>query len=267
MGNFPKIQPIIDAALALDLANPNFEISDKERLLKEAAIRLGTMDYYRSFPMRVIYMTTYNSTGGSTQTTLNWAGLSAPKLDDGQMYIPFNDFFTEAKPKIPTEQVDHAYFLGIMRIERPYWSNWSNPSTWQTYFFGYQVTGTSQTFDITNILLNNSYDELSTGQPRCWINRTENRLEVTAPFGWGQLGIDAAIGFDSPEYVEMAKVDFLCKFISYRFIEAVIQARDGVKFDADFQISTEALQRRLEKLKEETDSIKNHSILQQAQWS
>ena len=267
MGNFVQIKKIIDAALALDLANPNFEISDKERLLKEAAISLGTMDYYRTFPMRVIYMTTYNSTGGSTETTLNWAGLSAPKLDNGQMYIPFEDFYTQGKPAVPAEQIEHAHFLGVMRVERPYWSNWSNPSVWQTYFFGYQVTGTSQTYDITNILLNNSYDELSTGQPRCWINRMENRVEVTNPYGWGQLAFDAAIGFDSPEYVEMSKVDLLCKFISYRFIEAIIQARDGVKFDADFQISTEALQKRLDKLREEVDSIKNHSLLSNAQWS
>ena len=266
MAQFGKIRPYIDAALSLDLGNPNFSVSSKETLIKEAAIELGTLDYYRCFPLRVIYMTAYNSTGGSTALSVDWTGVNQPKYDNGSMYIPFNDFFTNAKPKIPTEQVQHAHFLGIMRIERPYWGNWSNPSVWDSQFFGFPL-GTSTTFDITSILLNNSYDELSTGQPKCWINRTENRVELLSPWGLGQLSIEAAIGFDSPEYIEMTKLDWLCKFISKRFIEGIIQARDGVKFDGDFDISTDFLQKRLEKITEEVDSIRNHSILHQAQWS
>lgn len=264
MGTFSPIRPIIDRAINLDLANPNMAISTKEALLKEDAIALGCMDYYRSFPMRIIYCTTYNSSGGG-QTTFNWAGLAAPKLDNGGMYIPFTDILTGGSPKVPAEQMSHAHFLGVTRIERPYWSNYSNPSMWEKQMFGFQVS--APTFDITSTLLGNSYDELSTGQPQYSINRMEERVEVVAPWGFGQMAIYAAIGFDSPEYVEMSKVDWLCKFISLRFIESIIQARDGVKLDADFDISTEALKTRLEKLKEEVDSIKNHSVLHMAQWA
>ena len=38
MAEFGPIRKIVDQALALDLANPNFSISQKESLLKEAAI-------------------------------------------------------------------------------------------------------------------------------------------------------------------------------------------------------------------------------------
>lgn len=59
MANFTPIREIIDRAINLDLANPNLSISDKEGLLKEDAIALGTLDYFRSFPLRVVYCTTY----------------------------------------------------------------------------------------------------------------------------------------------------------------------------------------------------------------
>lgn len=264
MGNFLQIKSIIDSAINLDLANPNLSISTKESLLKEDAIKLGCLDYFRSFPMRIIYCTTYNSSGGG-KSTFDWAGLTAPMLDNGAMYIPFNDVLTGGTPKIPAEQLDHAHFLGVTRIERPYWSNYSNPSMWEKQMFGFQVSNT--TFDITSTLLGNSYDELSTGQPQCTINRTQDRIEVLAPWGFGQLALFCAVGFDSPEYVEMSKVDWLCKFISCRFIESIIQAREGIKLSADFELSTEALKTRLAKLKEEVDSIRNHSVLCQAQWS
>ena len=268
MAKFPEIRPFIDAALALDLGNPNYTISTKEQLIKESAITLGTLDYYRVFPLRVIYMTAYNSTGGMTQTSVDWTGVHQPKYDNGSMYIPFDDFLTGGRPRIPDEQMEHAHFLGIIRMERPYWGNWSNPSVWDSQFFGFPL-GTSTTFDITQILLNNSYDELSTGQPKCWINRTENRLEILSPWGLGCLELEAAIGFDSPEYITMNHVDWLCKFISKRFLEGIIQAREGVKFQGDFEISTDFLQKRLEKLDAEVDSIRNHSVISSVgtQWS
>lgn len=117
------------------------------------------------------------------------------------------------------------------------------------------------------LLYANTFDELATGQPMYQISPEENRVYLMNPYGVGMISFYVYFGYDTPEYCSMTKVDFLCKFISYRFIEAIIQARDGVKLDADFQISTEALQKRLEKLYEEIDSIKNHSILFQAQWS
>ena len=57
MANFYPIKVLIDNAIALDVANPNLAISEKEMLLKDAAITLGTLDYYRSFPMRSTLMT------------------------------------------------------------------------------------------------------------------------------------------------------------------------------------------------------------------
>lgn len=264
MGNFSPIKTIIDKAINLDLANPNLSISTKEALLKEDAITLGCLDYFRTFPMRITMSTTYNSGGGGV-TTFNWAGITAPKVEDGNMIIPFEDILTQGSPKVPEEQLSHAHFLGVMRVERPAWNTYSNPSMWDKQMLGIQVNNTQ--FDIMKTILSNTLDDLSTGQPRYTINRMLNRIEVMQPWGFGQLSWDFAIGFDNPEYVEMSKVDFLCKFISYRFIESIIQARDGVKFDADFDISTDALQRRLEKLKEEVDSIKNHSVLHLSQWS
>lgn len=265
MVNFSPIRDIIDRAINLDLANPNLAISTKEALLKEDAITLGCLDYYRSFPLRVIYTTTYNSTGGS-RTINTWMGVENIQFENGCAYIPFDNFFNRGKPQVPADQVKNAYFLGVIRIERPYWSNYSNPGNFEKYMFGFQV-GNTNNYNIMSTILGNTMDDLSTGQPKCWVNRMENRVEVQQPWGFGQLVIDAAIGFTSPEYVEMSKVDFLCKFISKRFIESIIQSRDGVQFDADFTISTEALQRKLEKLNEQVESIQNHSILHQAQWS
>lgn len=264
MANFSPIYKIIDQAIALDVANPNLAISEKESLLKEAAITLGCMDYYRTFPMRTIYMTTYNSNNGGN-TALNWAGLSPSTTENGSMYIDFDVLITQGRPAVPEEQLSHAHFLGILRMERPYWSSWTNPSLWDRYLLGYQVG--SNNYDITQNLLSNTLDELSTGQPEYIINTMKRRVEILVPWGLGQLSINSAIGFDTPEYVEMSKVDYLCKFISYRFIEAIIQSRSGVKLTADFEISTAALEARLAKLKEETDSIKNITPLHIAQWS
>lgn len=264
MAQFSPIYKIIEDALTLDLGNVNGTISTKERILRDNAIRLGCMDYYRSFPMRTTMSTTYNSGGGGV-TTFNWAGISAPKVENGKMIIPFEDILTQGSPSVPVEQLEHAHFLGVLRVERPAWNTYSNPSLWDKQLLGIQVNNTQ--FDLMKTILSNTLDDLSTGQPRYTINRMQNRIEVEQSWGFGQYTWDFAIGFDSPEYVEMSKVDFLCKFISYRFIESVIQARDGLKFSADFDLSTEALQKRLEKLKEETDSIKNHSVLHLAQWN
>lgn len=265
MGNFSPIHKIIDAALNLDLANPNFAISEKEALLRESAIMLGCLDYYRTFPMRVVYLTTYNSMGNGN-TSFNWSGLTAAKQRDGNMYIPFEDFYTQARPKVPERMLSHVHFLGILRVERPAWGNWANPSMWNTAMFGFPISG-QYAYDIMDTLTSNTYDELSTGQPVYTINRMENCVEVLSPWGLGQLSFYAALGFDSPEFVEMSKVDFLCKFISLRFIESIIQARSGIKLDADFEVSTDALKDRLAKLREEVDSIKNHSVLHTAQWT
>ena len=264
MGSFSPIQTIIDNAIALDLGNPNYAISEKETLLKESAIMLGCMDYYRTFPMPTLYLTTYNSYG-SARGAFDWAGISEISNDNGSMYINFDTLLTQGKPAVPTEQLPHAHFLGIIRVERPYWSTWSNPSTWQRNFFGIQID--SNNYDISKQLLSNTLDDLSTGQPQYMINTMERRVEILPSWGFGQLTIISGIGFDTPEYVEMSKADFLCKFISYRFIEAIIQARSGVKLTADCEISTTALEARLAKLKEEVDSIRNHSTIHLAQWS
>lgn len=264
MGNFSPIQKIIDNAISLDLGNPNFAISEKESLLKESAVLLGCMDYYRTFPMISLYMTTYNSNNGAN-SALNWAGLAPATTEDGNMYLDFDTLLTQGRPGVPEEQLPHAHFLGILRMDRPYWSSWTNPSVWDRYLLGYQVG--SNNYDITQNLLSNTLDELSTGQPQYMINTMKKRVEVLTPWGLGQISVVSAIGFDTPEYVEMSKVDYLCKFISYRFIESVIQARSGVKLTADFEISTAALEARLAKLKEETDSIKNITPLHLAQWS
>lgn len=258
------IQQIIDDAINLDLANPNLSISTKEQALKESAIRLGTLDYFRSFPMRINMETMYNS-GYGNASTFNWSGLSSPVIENGMMIIPFEKIYTEGSPKVPPEQLDNAYFLGVMRVSRPAWGTYSNPSLWDKQMLGVQMN--YQNYDITKTLLSNTLDELSTGQPRYTISRMQNRIEVLQPWGWGILSWDFAIGFTSPEYVEMSKSDWLCKFISLRFIESIIQARDGVQFDADFKISTDALKERLKTLKEEVDSIKNHSVLHITQFT
>ena len=258
------IRQIIDQAVALDLGNPNFQISTKESLIKEAAITLGCMDYFRSFPMRVSMSTTYNS-GMGGNATFNWAGLVAPEVVNGNMVIPFEHVFTRGNPRVPREQLQNAHFIGVMRVERPAWNTYSNPSMWDKQMLGIQVNNTQ--FDITKTLLSNTLDDLSTGQPRYHINRMENRVEVLQPWGFGQLSWDFGIGFNNPEYAEISKIDFLCKFISLRFIESIIQSRDGVKFQGDFEISTEALKARLERLRTEVESIRSHSVLYLAQWT
>ena len=264
MASFYPISEIIDNAIALDLANPNLAISDKETLLKEAAISLGTLDYYRAFPMRINMCTAYSSSSGFV-STFNWSNVVKPIMEDGMLVIPFDDVFSKGSPVVPQDQIKNAYFLGVMRVERPAWNTWSNPSMWNMQMFGIQVGNSN--FDIMSTILSNTLDDLSTGQPQYTINRMKNRIEVLQPWGFGMLSWQLAIGFTSPEYVEFSKVDHLCKFISYRFIESIIQARSGVELDGDFKISTEALKTILEKLKEECDSLRNHSVLCINQWN
>lgn len=264
MAKFYPIKDLIDSAIALDVANPNFAISDKETLLKEAAIKLGTMDYYRFFPLRTTMCTAYSSDSGY-MSTFNWSSMVKPKMEDGMLVIPFDDALSKASPAIPKDQLDNAYFMGVMRVERPAWNTWSNPSMWSMQMFGIQVGNSN--FDITSTLLSNTMDDLSTGQPRYTINRTKDQIEVLIPWGFGMLSWDLAVGFTSPEYVEPSKANHLLKFISYRFIESIIQARSGVQLDADFKISTDALNARLDKLKEDIDSLKQHAVLSIAQWN
>jgi len=264
MAKFYPIKDLIDSAIALDVANPNLAISDKEVLLKEAAIKLGTMDYYRFFPLRTTMCTAYSSDSGY-MSTFNWSSMVKPKMEDGMLVIPFDDALSKASPAIPKDQLDNAYFMGVMRVERPAWNTWSNPSMWSMQMFGIQVGNSN--FDITSTLLSNTLDDLSTGQPRYTINRTKDQIEVLIPWGFGMLSWDLAVGFTSPEYVEPSKANHLLKFISYRFIESIIQARSGVQLDADFKISTDALNARLDKLKEDIDSLKQHAVLSIAQWN
>ncbi len=264
MADFYSIESIIDDAISLDLGNPNFSISEKEALIKKSAIRLGTMDYYRTFPMRIDFCTSYSSSTKGV-STFDWNGLTNPRVENGMLIIPFNDVFTKGAPRVPEDQVKNAHFLGVMRMERPAWNTWSNPSMWDFQMLGVQVNNSN--FDIMKTLLSNTLDDLSTGQPRYTINRMANRIEVMQPWGFGLLSLACAIGFFSPEYVEMSRVDQLCKFISYRFIESIIQARAGVELDADFKISTKALEDRLSRLREEVDSIKNLSVLSTGMWS
>lgn len=258
MANFPKIRPLLEQALSLDLGNPNGTISNLERNIREQAITLGTLDYYRCFPMKSVYITTYNSSTSGENVV--WPG-TAPMKDDNGMYIDINTMLTDSRPGIPSEQIGDAYVLGLLSVQRPPFSNLQNPSVWSTQMFGFVYGSSATNVDITAQLVNNSYDELSTGQCEYWIDRTRNRIQIISPFGLGQISIIAAIGFTSPEYVDMSKFDWLCKFVSYRFIESVITARESLQLEADFTISTDALQRRLEKLKEETDSLKNDSVL------
>jgi len=267
MANFSPIHRIVNAALDLDLANPNLQISEKESLLRERAIMLGCLDYFRVCPVRGTYVTTYSTTGDANGT-FTWTGITPPRVENGVTYIPFDELITGCTPGVKSKDLEHAYFLGILHMERPYFGNYSNPSLWSINLMGINMADPAVfKTDPMEMIVRNTYDDLSTGQPEFVVDTANARVIINPPFGIGQLSMQVAIGYDTPEYVEPSKVDFLCKFISYRFIEAIIQARDGVKFDADFEISTEALQRRLEKLKEETDSIKNHSIFVSAQWS
>ena len=265
MANFSPIKKVINAALDLDLANPNLAISQKESLLRERAIFLGTLDYYRVFPMRSLFVTTYATT--SENGVFSWAGITPPHNDGkGNQYYEFEELLTLGNPSV--KDLDHAIFLGLGHTERVSFANYSNPSIFSLQMFGWAQPGsTTYSKDVMQLLYANTFDELSTGQPMYQISPEENRVYLMNPYGIGMESFYVYFGYDTPEYCSMTKVDFLCKFISYRFIEAIIQARDGVKLDADFQISTEALQKRLEKLYEEIDSIKNHSILFQAQWS
>ena len=101
MAKFSPIKTIVDNAINLDLANPNLAISDKEAALKEAAISLGCLDYFRSFPMKVAMSTTYNSNTAGV-TVYDWAsGFSIPTMQDVYIIIPFEDFFANAVHIIP----------------------------------------------------------------------------------------------------------------------------------------------------------------------
>ena len=264
MASFSPISKIIDAAINLDVANLNGELSNKEQVLKDNAILLGTMDYYRVFPLRSYMNVSYNTTG-SNHNANSWMGAIEPKYEDGIMVLYFDDLFRQVTPRLSEDEIKEAYFLGVMRLERPAWNTYSNPGMWDKQLLGIQVNNTN--FDLTKTIVSNTLDDLSTGQPKYTINRAKNRIEILSPWGFGLLALDMAWGFNSPEYVDMGRVDFLCKFISLRFIQAVIQAREGVQFEADFSISVDALKDRQKKLEEEVASIRNKSVLHIAQWS
>lgn len=264
MANFSPIRQIIEQALILDTANLNNDVSNKERILKDAAISLGCLDYFRHFPLKSTMSTAY-STNSSGVTVYEWTDTPVTLTENGNVIIPFDDVFKQAVPKVPEDQVEHVHFLGVVRVERPAWNTYCNPSMWDRQLLGVQVNNT--TYDVMKTLLSNTLDELSTGQPQFVINRMQNRIEVFLPWGLGMLSWQMALGFDSPEYVEMSKVDWLCKFISYRYVESLIQARSGIKVDGDFDIDVSALKERLSRLKEEVDSIKNHSNFRLANWA
>lgn len=240
---FPPIYRIIADALNLDISNPGYKISVQEQGLRNAAIRLGTLDYYRYWPFRV--------------RTVHRYGMSAANLS-----IPFE----EVMAKLDEEWRSHAHYLGIMRINKPSWNQLSNPYNFDRYLLGVSVNGTNN-YDIMKTIAYETYEHLSTGAPQYEVDMMHSQIKVTVPFGVGQLIIDHAIGFESPDLVEMTKVDWLCKFISYRFIESVINARSSVVLKADFDISTDALKERLAKLKEETDNIKKYAISYLCKWN
>lgn len=268
MAKSSQVMKVINAALDLDLANPNLEISQKESLLRERAIMLGTMDYYRYYPRRSMYITTYSTTSGSDSTIgFIWNGVKPPHQENGATYFTFDEILEYSVPAC--KDLDHAYFLGLGKMERAPFSLLANPSIWDMALLGVANVGSvsATNKDILGLLYNNTLDELSAGQPQYTISMEEERVYLHPAFGIGQMSFQTYWGYDTPEYVEFDNVDIVCKFISYRFIESIIQARDGIKFDADFQISTEALQKRLEKLKEETDSLKNHAVLSQGLWA
>ena len=105
-----------------------------------------------------------------------------------------------------------------------------------------------------------TYEHLSTGNAQYEIDRMHSTINITCPFGIGQLIIDHHVGFTTPALVDPTKVDMLCKFVSYRFIEAVIQSRSGIKLEADFEIATDALKERFNRLHEQVEDIKKKSI-------
>ncbi len=155
----------------------------------------------------------------------------------------------------------------VKAINNHYWYKLEKEIENNTYIAFSKAPLNDDIIDSLGLLYNNTLDELSAGQPQYTISMEEERVYLHPAFGIGQMSFQTYWGYDTPEYVEFDNVDIVCKFISYRFIESIIQARDGVKFDADFQISTDALQKRLEKLKEETDSLKNHAVLSQGLWA
>ena len=239
---FPPIYHVINDALNLDISNPGFKISDQEIGLRNAAIRLGTMDYYRYWPFRV--------------RTVHRYGMSAANLT-----IPFEAVMAQ----IDEVWRNHAHYLGIMRINKPSWNQLSNPYNFDRYLLGVSVNGANN-YDIMKTIAYETYEHLSTGAPQYEVDMMHSTIKVTVPFGVGQLIIDHAIGFNMPDLVEMTKVDWLCKFISYRFIESIINARSSVVLKADFDISTEALKERLNRLKEEVDDIKKKAISHIVKW-
>lgn len=244
-----QVTKFVDAAIGLDLGNPCFRISEREALLKESAVLLGTADYYRCWPLR--RSITYSFGSGA----------------------PLNIPFQSVIDRLPEANRKDAYYLGVMRINLPsYTSNVMNPSTYNqmllgSYGYANSTNVNSVYWDATQMLAIETANSLSTGVPQYTIDRVLEQVTVMLPLGAGTLTVDHGLGFTSYAYVEPSKIDFLCKFIEYRFVEAVIQARSGVTLDADFTISTDALRARLETLKAETDYLKATCAASMVQWS
>lgn len=240
---FSPIWLVIEDALNLDISNPGYNITSVEQGLRNSAIRLGTMDYYRYWPFRV--------------RTVHRYGMGKENLE-----IPFESIMQ----KVDDKWKPYAHYLGVLRMNKPSWNQLSNPMNFDRFLLGVSTNSTYQN-DILKTLTYETYEHLSTGAPQYEVDMMNARVKVTVPFGIGQIIIDHAIGFVTPELVEMTKVDWLCKFISYRFIESIINARSAVKLDSDFDISTEALKERLAKLHEEVNNIKKYSIAHLCKWN
>ena len=249
------IYDIVNSSIELDLGNPGFLISEKEQRIKDSAIKLGLLDYYRYFPYRITIDKTYTIDNG------------AP------MNISVKEILTKGRPKIPLEQQPNFYFLGLMRAHKPSVNTWSNPMNWNNQLLsaatGYFISGTTSSSNynyLTRIALETA-EHLSTGNgPRYDYDRVNGVIHLIPNFGIGQYIFDFGFGSTNMEYIEPSKVNFLCDFISYRLIESIIQARSGVKIDADFEISTQALENRLQYLREKTDKIKHLSLSHIAQY-
>ena len=244
-----QVSDFVDAAIALDLGNPCFMIAEHEAMLKQSAIKLGTADYYRAWPLK--RSITYSFGSGNP------------------LNIPFDSVIN----RLPEANRKDAYYLGVMRINVPsYTSNMINTTAYDNMLlgnYGYvSSVGTNKRYwNATSILATETANSLSTGVPQFTVDRVLEQVTVMLPIGAGSLTIDHGLGFTSYAYVEPAKIDFLCKFIEYRFVEAIIQARSGITLDADFTISTDALRARLETLKAEVDYLKATCAASMVQWS
>lgn len=252
--NVPSMLDFIERTIRLSLGNPIMLLCEKEKEIKEDAMHVGLMDYYRACPF--IQRTFHNLSG----------------MEGLNISIPFAQPIGMLDEKVQP----HAYYIGVVRADVSVGMSYQGLYSFDNYLLGTPLinplaaySGSGNLFSRTDFPLKQlaytTTTDLTTGEPSFIINRTTETVDVIGPVTIGQLMIEHGLGFYCWDKIEPSHVDLVSKFICKRLLESVITARTTIKLKSDFDIDVSSLEKQLEKietyLKEETSKYQRNNVL------